>query len=332
MARAAKDSEAGDKCDPRRPHIILRTLPSLSFSTPTHSISLQLSLHTLPRDKLTRMDPHSSTRPTSVQTFGDTLPTLVAGRSSPSSTSSVDSTIRSAVKELQKSNEETRGEVGELRGEVGELRGEVGKLRGRVDKLERRVQEMDERLTQRIDKLEKTVDEGFAKINQNIRALQTMLESTEGYRREEARRRAPAFSLPLRSPPRRHAQLPASSSPQTSALLSPPQPSAAASQSTPDLGEHGHGHQGRWRAIHKLKRVTSSIFKTQKNLDDNLQDLQAIAASLEPADAPPALPDASTQYEHQQPIAGPSGSSGSSRRAEQQQRELLGRQIQPGPR
>ena len=38
-----KKSDAIDKPDPRAPHIILRTLPALSFSTPTHSVHVQLA-------------------------------------------------------------------------------------------------------------------------------------------------------------------------------------------------------------------------------------------------------------------------------------------------
>ncbi|KAI0645971.1 hypothetical protein C8Q79DRAFT_1010852 [Trametes meyenii] len=42
MTPTLKDSDAIDKTGPRRP-IVLRTLPPLSFSTPTHSVSIQLS-------------------------------------------------------------------------------------------------------------------------------------------------------------------------------------------------------------------------------------------------------------------------------------------------
>lgn len=40
-----------EKSDPRAPRIILRTLPSLSFSTPTHTVRIQLSVRQPPREK-----------------------------------------------------------------------------------------------------------------------------------------------------------------------------------------------------------------------------------------------------------------------------------------
>ncbi|OJT14272.1 hypothetical protein TRAPUB_9132 [Trametes pubescens] len=60
MASAPRNSEAeidSDKLADRRapPHIILRTLPSLSFATPTHSIRVQLSFQSPSQNKLLAM-------------------------------------------------------------------------------------------------------------------------------------------------------------------------------------------------------------------------------------------------------------------------------------
>ncbi|KAI0656918.1 hypothetical protein C8Q70DRAFT_1006942 [Cubamyces menziesii] len=57
MAPKSQKSHRIDKADPRRPHIILRTLPSFSFSTPTESVNVHFSLHATrtPQDKLRLM-------------------------------------------------------------------------------------------------------------------------------------------------------------------------------------------------------------------------------------------------------------------------------------
>ncbi|KAH9886456.1 hypothetical protein C8Q73DRAFT_280656 [Cubamyces lactineus] len=57
MAPKSQKSNRIDKADPRQPHIILRTLPSFSFSTPTESVNVHFSLHATrtPQDKLRLM-------------------------------------------------------------------------------------------------------------------------------------------------------------------------------------------------------------------------------------------------------------------------------------
>lgn len=51
MAPKPIEVEEIDKPDPRAPRIILRTLPSLSFSTPTHTVRIQLSIRPQAREK-----------------------------------------------------------------------------------------------------------------------------------------------------------------------------------------------------------------------------------------------------------------------------------------
>ncbi|EIW55090.1 uncharacterized protein TRAVEDRAFT_22871 [Trametes versicolor FP-101664 SS1] len=55
MAPKPAEVEETEKPDPRAPRIILRTLPSLSFSTPTHTVRIQLSIRPQAREK----DPRS---------------------------------------------------------------------------------------------------------------------------------------------------------------------------------------------------------------------------------------------------------------------------------
>lgn len=51
MAPKPTEVEEIEKPDPRAPRIILRTLPSLSFSTPTHTVRIQLSVRPQARQK-----------------------------------------------------------------------------------------------------------------------------------------------------------------------------------------------------------------------------------------------------------------------------------------
>ncbi|KAI0645130.1 hypothetical protein C8Q79DRAFT_754180 [Trametes meyenii] len=80
MASETKGSDAIDKPTPGRPHIILHTLPSLSFSTPTQSFNVQFSVRSALDDKMAT--PHHAhnrppSAPSSTHTFGVAeLPTL----------------------------------------------------------------------------------------------------------------------------------------------------------------------------------------------------------------------------------------------------------------
>lgn len=68
MAPAPRKSEDEiDKlADPRvPPHIILRTLPSLSFATPTHSVRVQLSFQSPTPHKLLAMSGQTGMYPLS---------------------------------------------------------------------------------------------------------------------------------------------------------------------------------------------------------------------------------------------------------------------------
>ncbi|KAI0356019.1 hypothetical protein OH77DRAFT_283110 [Trametes cingulata] len=284
------------------------------------------------------METYPSVRPPSVETFGEQRSSHSAGRSSPLSTASgpADSTIRSAVRELQESHAQTRGEVADLRGEVADLRQHVQKLDQKMEKMEKRVDRLDKSLNKRIDGLEDMVNKRFSDLEESINAIRRLLEPTEEQRREEARRRAPAFVLPLppTPPQRRYAQLPPPPPPPPETQVT--HLSVPASQSTPDLRHR----QGRGSSIanafasmgHTVKKVASLTFQLRKAADD----LQASQAHLEELQGDLDVTNPPSEHaQPQQAVAGPSASpvaSGSSRRARDKQRELLGQPIQPGPR
>ncbi|KAI0356020.1 hypothetical protein OH77DRAFT_1424319 [Trametes cingulata] len=300
MAPAAKEPEAGDKSDPRRPYIILRTLPSLSFTTPTQSINVQFSVHTPARDKFTRMETCPSARPPSVQTFGEShsSPNLSPGRSSPSSVTSKDNSVRAAVRVLEQNYAESRAEM-------KEIKQRLGSLEGRMESLEQDVKEVLKLLRKEPTPLPQTQRPPWAAV--------------------------PAFNVLAPSPPLApQTQLPPPPSPS--------ELSAPTNQSTPDLAEHQRQRQ--WaqalNPLPTLKRVKSSFLRGQREFDNGMRDLQAVTASLAAAGATSPVPDSPSEpAQPPQPVAGPSGpssASGSSRRAREKQRELLGRPIQPGPR
>ncbi|KAI0642716.1 hypothetical protein C8Q79DRAFT_983820 [Trametes meyenii] len=88
MVSQTKGSDAIDKPTPGRPHIILHTLPSLSFSTPTQSFNVQFSIRS-PLDEKMATPHHAHNRPpsapSSTHTFGvaELRPAPAQGRSSP---------------------------------------------------------------------------------------------------------------------------------------------------------------------------------------------------------------------------------------------------------
>ncbi|CDO68661.1 hypothetical protein BN946_scf184790.g10 [Trametes cinnabarina] len=140
MAPANQKPGLIDKSDSSRPHIILRTLPSFSFSTPSHSVNVQLSFHASPiaQDKL-RLMAISSVHPPSFRTFGGSDGTPSASddaHSLPdrsSMTSSLPEGITARVASLEATTQATDKKVDELAVKVDTLSVKVNTLSENFD-------------------------------------------------------------------------------------------------------------------------------------------------------------------------------------------------------
>ncbi|CDO68664.1 hypothetical protein BN946_scf184790.g13 [Trametes cinnabarina] len=149
MSPENQKSIEADKPEPRRPHIILFTLPSLSFSTPLQSVNAQITLRTISSDKLFRMADRSFS----------TRATLGAPNPDQSSASSGSSRERAL---LMHEFAQTQLDVMAVKQDVRELKPKMVNLESRLTALETKV----DRLEIKVDQLEIKVDRLEIKVDQ----------------------------------------------------------------------------------------------------------------------------------------------------------------------
>ncbi|KAL1949101.1 hypothetical protein VTO73DRAFT_10907 [Trametes versicolor] len=153
MAPAPRKSEEIDKPDPRAPHIILRTLPSLSFSTPTHSIRVQLAFQPPLRNKYLAMNDVADAvvDRQSIDTFGGPRnPGAEADNSSLSNRMSTPS-----QKSLYARLDALESNVAEMPAKItAQVQEQITALDGRITAIDGRITAMDERLTARMNSME----------------------------------------------------------------------------------------------------------------------------------------------------------------------------------
>ncbi|KAI0666930.1 hypothetical protein C8Q78DRAFT_1055479, partial [Trametes maxima] len=161
-----------DKPSLRTPHIVLHTVPSLSFSTPTHTVNFQLSLLTPPQDKFQRMatagmvhTPASCSRVLTISYFVqvDAQSAVSYGSDRASLSSSIaraqsrQSSVAAADERSEELSQRQRGETASTHtfGKMEEY------LEQRVDRLEKRMKEQFEGQSWLMDKLKSDMDKRF---------------------------------------------------------------------------------------------------------------------------------------------------------------------------
>ncbi|CDO68665.1 hypothetical protein BN946_scf184790.g14 [Trametes cinnabarina] len=173
MAPANQNSIEADKLDPRRPDIILFTLPSLSFSTPLQSVNIQISLRTTSSDKLFRMGDRSSN---SRATFGshELIPAPAPGRATPAS--SVSTISSRDVTHLVQESTRLQIEMAAVKRDVAELKPRMEDIETRMTNLENKV----DKLENKVDKLETRMDFKFSQVDRKLDQILHALGSGAG--------------------------------------------------------------------------------------------------------------------------------------------------------
>ncbi|KAH9899375.1 hypothetical protein C8Q73DRAFT_787260 [Cubamyces lactineus] len=158
MAPKSQKSDRIDKADPRQPHIILRTLPSFSFSTPTESVNVHFSLHATrtPQDKLRLMATPYPESTTTRRTFGDSSSTssvgdhISADRVSLTSELSVPESIVRRIDALERSSREHSTKLDATNRKLDATNRELDSTNRELKELKQQVQKNDDHL-QRLD-------------------------------------------------------------------------------------------------------------------------------------------------------------------------------------
>ncbi|KAI0332876.1 hypothetical protein GY45DRAFT_1335313 [Cubamyces sp. BRFM 1775] len=168
MAPKSQKSKSINKADPRRPYIILRTLPSFSFSTPSQSVGVHLSLHVspTPQDKLRLM---AVPLVPSARMFGENQligsPTpskigraLAARAARSSSSDSSTSSTKDRIKSLENTVIDLERELTATKRELEELKASVDKRMSTVESTMKKMESMLEKVTQMAASQERSLD------------------------------------------------------------------------------------------------------------------------------------------------------------------------------
>ncbi|KAI0665410.1 hypothetical protein C8Q78DRAFT_1064875 [Trametes maxima] len=141
-----------DKPNLRTPHIVLHTVPSLSFSTPTHTVNFQLSLLSPPQDKFQRMATVVDAQ--SAVSYGSDRASL---SSSIARAQSRQSSVAAVDERSEELSQRQQGETASTHtfGKMEEY------LEQRVDRLEKRMKEQFEGQSWLMDKLKSDMDKRF---------------------------------------------------------------------------------------------------------------------------------------------------------------------------
>ncbi|KAI0325752.1 hypothetical protein GY45DRAFT_1364317 [Cubamyces sp. BRFM 1775] len=308
MAPKGQKSDSFDKADPRRPHIILRTLPSFSFSTPSQSVDVHFSLHVpqTPQDKLRLMDVPDVP---SVHTFGpgriigsptpsdmeralaNRTPRSSSPHSSTSSTNDRISTVESRVSTLER-------KVDNIEHELKELKGDVQELKGDVQELKKDVQELKISIDKKMDQLLATVEKKMDQLLANALKERGLIASAPPV---PAQLDIPSSSTSPTSPVASQASPTITFSPAPASPTSPATNpmSLTADDATPDLHK--------MISASDLRSGSGGLGKFMSSF--NQGDSRSAAAEVqdrreEKAEAAPSTPQ--VQQEQQQPVAGPS--------------------------
>ncbi|KAI0763420.1 hypothetical protein BD413DRAFT_616303 [Trametes elegans] len=169
MVFAAIASGEIDKPNLRTPHIVLHTVPSLSFSTPTHTVNFQLSLLTPPQDKFQRMATvgmiHTPASCSRVLTIGDFVQ---ADAQSAVSYGSDRASLSSSIARAQ--SRQSSVAVDERSEELSQRQQEETASTNTFGVIE-------EKIEQRVDRLEKRINEEFEAQSRLINKVKSEIKS-----------------------------------------------------------------------------------------------------------------------------------------------------------